>query len=194
LTSGVCVTIIRGPFLGKASAVPIPQSVRATAAITQRQAYRGELPVRSLERLRSLLADDSTVLQVELQAERERGKDRLHGQLQGPLRLNCQRCQRVFDWTLQTRMDLRLVHSEAEEQAVLQEADPYCVQDDTLPVRELIEDEVLLTLPMLPRCQSCENEILKVSAAEVAEPRVEAAEPERKNPFAALQDQLKSKR
>ena len=47
---------------------------------------------------------------------------------------------------------LRLVNSESDEQAVLEQDDPYLVQDDQLPLRDLVEDEVLLALPMLPRC------------------------------------------
>src|SRR3546814_6525071 len=60
-------------------------------------------------------------------------------------------------WPLQIDIDLRLVETEEEEQAVLHEADPYLVQDDRLPLREIVEDEILLALPMLPRCESCEN-------------------------------------
>src|SRR3546814_8193390 len=68
---------------------------------------------------------------------------------------------RMSDWSSDVcssdLIDLRLVETEEEEQAVLHEADPYLVQDDRLPLREIVEDEILLALPMLPRCESCEN-------------------------------------
>lgn len=168
----------------------VPQRVRASAAIAQRQAYRGELPLRSLPRLSAELADAAGVLQVDLQAQRRQGRDRLQGELRGELKLRCQRCERSFDWPLKANVDLLLVQSDEEEASVLQEADPYRVQDDVLPLYELIEDEVLLALPMLPRCESCENEINTAPAA-VADAEGEAKDARKENPFAQLQERLK---
>lgn len=59
--------------------MPIPQSVTASSALTQRQAYSGELALGSFERLRELLVDDAGVLQVELHAEKSLGVKRLQG-------------------------------------------------------------------------------------------------------------------
>src|SRR3546814_5842303 len=66
--------------------MPIPQSVTASSALTQRQAYSGELPLSSFERLREVLVDDAGVLQVELHAEKSRGAKRLQGTVNGELR------------------------------------------------------------------------------------------------------------
>src|SRR3546814_20818164 len=72
--------------------MPIPQSVTASSALTQRQAYSGELPMSSFERLREVLVDDAGVLQVELHDEKSRGAKRLQGTVNGELALSCQRC------------------------------------------------------------------------------------------------------
>ncbi|SEP79148.1 uncharacterized protein SAMN04488038_101502 [Solimonas aquatica] len=137
-----------------------------------------------------MLADASGALQVELQAGVRQGREHLQGELQGGLKFCCQRCERSFEWPLRIEMDLLLVHSEEEEAAALQDAEPYWVQDDELPLQELIEDEVLLALPMLPRCESCENAV-KASAA-VQEAAVEQVE-ERVNPFLQLQEEFKKR-
>src|SRR3546814_4255435 len=137
--------------------MPFAQIVSASSALAQRQAYSGGLPLSSVERLREVLVDDAGVLQVEQHAEKSRGAKRLQGTVNGELALSCQRCDARIAWPLQIDIDLRLVETEEEEQAVLHEADPYLVQDDRLPLREIVEDEILLALPMLPRCESSEN-------------------------------------
>lgn len=166
--------------------MPIPQSVTASSALTQRQAYSGELALSSFERLRELLVDDAGVLQIELHAEKSRGAKRLQGKVDGMLALSCQRCDARIDWPVQIDIDLRLVETEEEEQAVLHEADPYLVQDDRLPLREIVEDEILLALPMLPRCESCEN-VVQASPQPKAEDEAVRREV---NPFAALKERL----
>lgn len=170
--------------------MPIPRNVRATAAVVQRQAYRGEVPLRSLERLRLALADDAGVLSAELQAEKSRGREMLEGTIDGVLVLRCQRCEQPLPWTLHVDVSLRLVHTEEEEEAVLHETDPYLVQDDSLPLQDIVEDEVLLALPMLPRCESCEDIVQK--GAVQASPRQDSDDAVRReaNPFAALKDRL----
>lgn len=166
--------------------MPIPQSVAASAALAQQQAYRGELPLRSFARLRPLLADEAGELHVELRAEKAQGGEWLRGAIAGELPLSCQRCGKRYARPLHVDVALRLVHSEEDEQAVLHEADPYQVQDDRLPLREIVEDEVLLAMPMLPRCESCEN------AVQAAPPSRDddAAVRREPNPFAALKERF----
>src|SRR3546814_2157403 len=77
------------------------------------------LPLSSFERLREVLVDDAGVLQVELHAEKSRGAKRLQGTVNGELALSCQRCDARIAWPLQIDIDLRLVETEEEEQAVL---------------------------------------------------------------------------
>jgi uncharacterized protein len=90
---------------------------------------------------------------VDLQAEKDRqGQSWLRGAIRGELRLTCQRGLHPFTWVCDLTPALRLVESEADEKRVMQEAEPYRVEDDRLPLRELVEEEVLLALPIVPRC------------------------------------------
>lgn len=163
----------------------IPATIQASAAVAKSARYEGELTLKLLPRLAAQVEPSDVPLQVHLAAGRESGYARLHGDIRGCLRLMCQRCEKPFDWTLFTAVDVRLVSNEAEEQSALQDSDPYCVQDDQLSLRELVEDEVLLALPMLARCESCENSVM---TAPVSKP---PPAPKRENPFAALKSKLK---
>ena len=131
-------------------------------------------------------------MQVDLQADRRSGWPRLHGRIAGPLMLECRRCGAAFAHELDLAVDLRLVFGEAEERAALADAEPLLIEDDRLLLRQIVEDEVLLALPMLPRCQSCENVVNEPAATAVRSPEQEAPVP-RNNPFAALKRQLQSK-
>jgi uncharacterized protein len=137
----------------KRSAAGIPLRVKASQAATRREAFAGSLPLAKLPRLAATLAEASGSLQVELQATRdEEGQDWLHGEIRGRLPLTCQRGLHPFDWNCDVALSLALVGSETEEQKLLKDSESYLVQDDELPLRDLVEDEVLLALPMTPRC------------------------------------------
>jgi len=166
----------------------IPARIRVSSAAAQAERYDGDLPLKSLPRLVELLADAGGTLRVSLQAQSREGHVALQGALGGALPLLCKRCGKSYDWPLQAEVDWRLVADEASERALMQDFEPLLVEDDELQLREAIEDEVLLCLPMLPRCESCEN---IVAAQPVAAAPVEE-EPRRENPFAALKKQLKS--
>ena len=142
----------------------IPLRVKASQAVARREAFAGSVPLAKLPRLAASLADSSGTLQVELQAMRdEEGQDWLHGEIRGRLPLTCQRGLHAFDWSCDVALSLALVGSEAEEEKLLKDTESYRVEDDELPLRDLVEEEVLLALPMMPRCEDpdCVKRLLK---------------------------------
>jgi uncharacterized protein len=107
----------------------------------------------------------------------------LHLTAQVPVWLTCQRCLRPFELPIEIDRPLRFVRGEAEAEALDAELDEDVLAlPRALDVRELIEDELLLALPLVPRHETCPAP-LNFSP----DPADEAAEPERENPFAALQ-------
>lgn len=160
--------------------MPIPQKIRVSTAVVRREHYAGELALGSLPKLAGLLTDSAGVVQVDLLACKIMGLPALTGVMEGSLHLQCRRCDKPYETTLRHELDLRLVSSEEEEERLMQDCEPYWVQDDELALRELLEDELLLALPMLPRCDSCENIV------NGAAPAVPEQEPRRESPFAAL--------
>lgn len=163
----------------------IPKQVPATAALAQKQRFSGRLSLASLPRLAAAVMEGEVV--ADLQLSRIGGYPSLSGSLEGQLGLRCQNCEASYAWELEVAVNLRLVFSEDEERAVMESAEPVLVENDSLPVREIIEDEVLLALPMLSRCKTCQNSGL--TTPHKAEPEAVAAR--RDNPFAVLKDKLK---
>lgn len=134
-------------------AASLPLHVPARASIARRAHFAGALPIARLPRLAQALSGSEGDLQVDLRAgQDDGGAPHLKGTIIGEVELTCQRCLREFRQTLQVEVDLRLVESEAEEERLLHEYEPYQVVDDRLPLHDLIEDEVLLALPLSPKC------------------------------------------
>jgi len=112
----------------------------------------------------------------------------LHLQARGSVWLTCQRCLQPFAEAMAVDQHIRFVHGEARAEALDAEID-----DDVLAVskaldlRELVEDELLLALPIVPRHGNCPQPLPVPLGSAAAPDDV----PERPHPFAALQ-RLKS--
>lgn len=107
----------------------------------------------------------------------------LHLTVETRLPLTCQRCLGPVDITVEVAQSFRFVGSEeaAEEQDEDSEEDVLALSQD-FSLAELIEDEVLMALPVVPRHEECPVAI----KLEVVDPGFEAASAEKRNPFAVL--------
>lgn len=139
----------------------------------------GIVTVAELSRLVDALHSDKGALEYTLSGGVNRhGKPVLHCRVKGKLQLQCQRCLEGMEYVLDIRSELMLAQDEA---ALLQldeqdeEAADAILADTKLNVLALIEDEVLLDLPLAPRhpTGACQ-----VKAAELGSPGL--------SPFAVL--------
>lgn len=90
----------------------------------------------------------------------------------GTLILECQRCLKPFMFPLVFCTELLLVASEREIEAADDGVDRV-LAGKSMQVDRLVEDEVILAMPMVPRHEQCEDGQLRVEAG-------------RSSPFAAL--------
>lgn len=137
----------------------VPQQIIASDALARGARYAGRLAAAELPRLQNAVSLAFAPLEVNLSLQRVGSGDYLRGSIAGGLTLACQRCDQRVEWPVDLRFECRLVHSEEEEQRLLADCDPYWVQEDRLPLQELVEDELLLALPMMLRCAACEQAI-----------------------------------
>jgi uncharacterized protein len=119
---------------------------------------QGTLAVSSLERLQDMLAEGSGEVTFRIEGlNGERGQSLLRLEVGGIIPLACQRCLEAIHFQLDVDSLLELIPADAE---LSQEE----LEDDTrdflpvageLDVAELVEDEVLLALPVAPRHERC---------------------------------------
>ncbi|MBE0620561.1 MAG: DUF177 domain-containing protein [Burkholderiales bacterium] len=84
----------------------------------------------------------------------ERGKPGFRLMVEGSVRLECQRCLGKMDWPLRLEARLELASDEAEIQAADDDIERV-VADSDMSVAILVEDEVILALPMIPKHEQC---------------------------------------
>ncbi|MDO9165911.1 MAG: DUF177 domain-containing protein [Rhodoferax sp.] len=107
----------------------------------------------------------------------------LHLTVDVNLPLTCQRCLGPVDIAVLVNQSFRFVDSEeaAEAQDEDAEEDVLALSQD-FNLADLIEDEVLMALPVVPRHEECPVD-LKLAAVD---PGFDAASAEKRNPFAVL--------
>ncbi|MGA7594970.1 MAG: YceD family protein [Gallionella sp.] len=138
-----------------------------------RREISGEIPIAELQRLQDLLESSQGVLQYTVQGGVDKqGIHFLDMGVAGLCRLRCQRCLEGVDYPV--RLDSRLL---LRDQAGLDELDSdiagaaveefdSILADKHLGVIDLLEDEILLSLPVAPKhalgtCQATDGKNLQ---------------------------------
>ncbi len=119
----------------------------------------GKVAVAALSRLVDLVdAPDGEVSYAVVGAQGADGRWELHLALEGVLQLKCQRCLAGMKWPFEIRSVLLLVRSQDEiPEDELEDASRDAIE--VLPdmdVLALVEDEILLAVPVVPRHERCE--------------------------------------
>ena len=98
--------------------------------------------------------------------------------------MTCQRCLQPVELPLALARRLRFVRGEAAAEALDAELeDDVLALTRSLDLRELVEDELLLDLPLVPRHEVCPQPLPMSAEADTLDGEV----PEKPNPFAVLQ-------
>ena len=158
----------------------LPESVDAWRMVSARRSFTGSFPVARLARLRSLLTGDAGEVDYHLEFGRdELGAAYLELQVRAAVDLLCQRTLEPFRTTLALDLRLGLIRDEADEPALPPGYEALLVQD-SMRLQDVIEDELMLALPLVPMRPGSESAIAPWQA-EALEP---VAIPE--HPFAGL--------
>lgn len=146
-----------------------------------------DLPLARLLRFAEQLSSRSGDVAVALQFGRdEEGRRLLSGTLDTQVQVACQRCLQDMGMGLHCTLSLLILDTEEEVQALREDQDGVVMSEDgDLDVAALIEDELILSLPMIPMhedvgCNGVLNELKNVLKVE------ESAAQQRSHPFAKL--------
>ena len=110
--------------------------------------------------------------------------------LAGTATLQCQRCMQAMELSVDSTTHVALILTEADAADVPEELEPVLARDGRISAGELVEEELLLALPIVPL-----HEKLSECAVSPAAPLVAGEEPEHvtQRPFAGLGDLLRHK-
>ncbi len=158
----------------------VPEVVDAWRMVAARREFEGRIPLASMLRLRGSLLEPEGDARYTLAF----GTDALRVpfaalRIEAELPLECQRSLRRFLLPMVLEQRLGLIRDEADEAALPEEYEALLVEaDGMLKPAELVEDELILALPVVP--VSPDAEAVEREFVPTAEEAAQA------NPFAAL--------
>jgi uncharacterized protein len=157
----------------------LPECIEPVGLADAGRSFRGEVPVSELKRLSSSLASADGRLEVELEFRVDERRIRvLAGHIEGSVNLVCQRCLETLRFPLNLDFRLGIVSSNEEIDRLPDGYEPILVTGEPLRTFDVVEDEVLLAVPVIPLHEgvdSCES-------GYVNQPRAE-----KENPFSVLE-------
>jgi len=172
---------------------PDPLRLDVAVFIADGASLQGEWPSIDLQRLAASQSPPQDIVPAPV-AWQARGERRgasgseaelwLHFSAHCRVWLSCQRCLQPFEQALAVDTRVRFVRDEALAETLDAELEEDVLSlPRWLDLRSLIEDELLLGLPLVPRHQQCPQP-LPMAAGELPEDPAAAQAP---NPFAVLQ-------
>jgi uncharacterized protein len=113
---------------------------------------RGEIELQRFNRLADLLESDAGSVQAELRFRRDPGGWLIvEVEYQTTVRLLCQRCLAPLEHHVRDKVEVALLESESLEKHLPDRYEPLVLNDDRLMPAMLIEDELIISLPIVPR-------------------------------------------
>lgn len=129
----------------------VPQFVDLPLLIEQRGAISGEFPLVSMPRLLELATSDDGRVGFDLTFGRdEQGRDIISGHYRASLRVKCQRCLTPLSLSLTGKISLAVIENEAAAGELPDFYEPLIHGSGRLSLPGLLEDEIILTLPISP--------------------------------------------
>ena len=162
---------------------PIPPHVDPRKLADRTTTLDGVVPLADLKRLCGALADNQGTVHVKFMFERdERNAVVFHSELEVDVKMVCQRCLEQVTLPIHSECDYAVVKEGANTQSVPQGYDVLELGEDPLDLLALVEEELLLALPIVPMhdpkdCQQPAGHI---------EPESSEDEVTRSNPFSVL--------
>lgn len=130
----------------------LPVHIEPLRMVEARRVLHGQIPLGEMERLQQSV----TGATGEVMAELEFGVDVegirfMRGRLQAMVTLQCQRCLDAMDYPIDSRFALALVRDTRQAEALPSHYEPLVVDGEPMFLRDVLEDELLLALPIVAK-------------------------------------------
>lgn len=154
-----------------------PHSIDPLRLARQHRLVRGSFPLAEMTRIHeSLCATEGEVTFEWLFRLDEAYRPMIQGWIKTELPMICQRCLQPMRWGINAPVLLMLVSDEAEEENLPDDIDALTLHSSTIVLRELVENELILVIPLVPKHEVCPTNDYALSTDAEA----------KDNPFAAL--------
>lgn len=160
---------------------PLPDRIDVERAVSTGRIYSGTFQLAALSRLTNMLADDRGVVHYELKFARNMiGQRMVTMHAETSLPLICQATLERFELPVAIDTRIGFVRDEADADGLPEGYEPALTDEGLVDPAALIEDELILAVPVIPRNPDA---VLDVPALDEPE---SATATDRPNPFSAL--------
>lgn len=161
----------------------LPELIYPLQLARSGRSLQGQIPVARMWRLAETLCSTAGEIVIDLRLRRgDYGRIYLEGVIHGELQLVCQRCLEPFPWAAYCEVRLGLVPTLMSEAQLEPGYEPLVAEEDSpLSLVTVVEDELILGLPIVPMHaeSQCPRAVLSEAAAELDSDKKES-------PFAVL--------
>ena len=174
--------------LGWSRRAPVDSLVGTEAAIDF------TIPLAELPRVSHELSASDGDAHGKVRFSRERGLAVADLEVNAQPEVVCQRCMQAMRWPVNVKSRVALISDYNAADRVPEGLEVFLVEADSVSVRDLVDEEIMLALPNVPRHaegSECAGRKMQLPG-QGAEPE-EAAHPEVQKPFAQLGELLKRK-
>jgi uncharacterized protein len=173
---------------------PVPLYVDTRRVFQQEANLHGTVALERLPEFRNSLASDQAQITAELRFGIDNtGLRRIVGRVDASVELTCQRCLQPVSIQLQDKINLALVKDEEEAAGLNPDLDPWIWQDIKLQLATVVEEQLLLSLPIV--CYHPEGQCPRQLdySADMSASDDESSDSAKSNPFAVLEQLKQSK-
>lgn len=163
----------------------LPESVDFLKQVERNAAFEGTWPVAGFLRLAEAIGNDRGEVTVRLKFGTRAGTPCLDGYVLAELELRCERCLDPVKQRIESDFRFGLISSEDDAALLPREFEPLPVMEGEQSLIELVEDELLLSLPLVARHEEQCSDILNKHKQD------HAAQHDTHRPFAALKDLMR---
>lgn len=164
----------------------VPAYVDTRKIFQQQGKISGQVALHRLPRFREYLASDEAVITVELDfSSNESGQQLISGKLAAQVQVNCQRCLEPIAIELADDIRLVLFRQESQAENLNPELDPWIWSDFKLELAPLVEEQLILCLPIVSS-HAAGTCIAKLNYAPLATGEAQHEEEPAANPFSIL--------
>lgn len=116
----------------------------------------GEVELKRLPRLLSMLVDDQGKVQVDLQFDNDELRIRtIQGNAVSTVNMTCQRCLEPVEIKVEAKFNLAVAPDEERAKTLPRYYDPLIVEGEELELLSMVEEELIITLPIVPFHDDC---------------------------------------
>lgn len=134
----------------------LPKTLDPFKYADQNKILEGEIALYLMPRLTDLLVDSQGKVNVRLEFDRDPQRLRIvKGKLTSTVNLLCQRCLQPVMQDIESEFTLGIVFNDEQAENLPRAYEPLLVEDEKLVVLDVIEEELILSLPMFAYHESC---------------------------------------